>query len=67
MGRLFAGAEHTPLFVVTFLFLFNLGLWAALAVWGPDTARVSSLIVALERALTFFLGLFSGVGFVRRR
>lgn len=62
MGWLFGGAEYTPLFVVTFLTLVYLGLWASLAVWGPDTPRVGSLLIALEKAFTFFLGLFSGIG-----
>ena len=62
MGWVFESVEHTPLFVVTFLILVYLGLWASLAVWGPDTARVTSLMAALEKAFTFFLGLFSGIG-----
>jgi hypothetical protein len=67
MGWLFAGAEHTPLFVITFLLILCFGLWAGLAIAGPDTPRVATLIAALERAATFFVGLFAGVSIRQRR
>jgi hypothetical protein len=67
MGWLFGGAEYTPLFVVTFLILICLGLWVWLAIWGPDTPRVSTLIDTLGKAFTFFIGLFSGFSLAARR
>jgi len=67
MGWLFGGAEFTPLFVVTFLTLACPGLWVSLAIWGPDTPRVNTLIDTLGKAFTFFVGLFSGSLIGRRR
>jgi hypothetical protein len=60
MGRLFAGAEHTQLYVSTFLAVLCLIAWIALSLWGPNTPRVDDLIVTLKNAFVFLIGLFAG-------
>lgn len=66
MARLFGGTEHTPLFVVTFLTVLCLAIWVVLAIWGPDTPRIATLIDNLGKAFTFFIGLFAGLSLGRR-
>lgn len=67
MNWLFGGTEHTPLFVITFLTIICLALWVVLAIWGPDTLRITNLIDTLGKAFTFFIGLFSGITIGTRR
>lgn len=61
MGWLLGGAEHTPLYVITFLTVFCLVAWIALSIWGPDMPRVDALIEALKNAFVFLIGLFAGI------
>jgi hypothetical protein len=67
MEWVFGGAEHTPLYVITFLTIVSLGAWIAVSIWGPDTARVNTLADSLGKAFTFFVGLFAGVSLSSRR
>src|ERR1700730_7933128 len=67
MGWLFGGAEHTPLYVITFLTVVCLGAWIALSIWGPDTPRVNTLVDSLGKAFAFFIGLFAGASLSSRR
>lgn len=66
MGRVFGGAEHTPLYVITFLTVTCLVAWIALSIWGPDTSRVNALIDSLAKAFAFFIGLFAGISLSSR-
>jgi hypothetical protein len=65
MGWLFAGAEHTPLFVIAFLTVVCLVAWIAVSIWGPDIPRVNTLADDLGKAFTFLVGLFAGVSLRR--
>lgn len=67
MAWMFGSAEHTPLFVITFLTVICLAAWIGLAVWGPDTPRMATVIDTMGKAFTFFIGLFAGVLGSRRR
>jgi hypothetical protein len=67
MAWVFGSAEHTPLYVITFLTIACLAAWVLVAVWGPDTPRVNNLIDGLAKAFTFFVGLFAGIALGARR
>jgi hypothetical protein len=67
MARVFASAEHTPLYVITFLTVICLVAWISLAIWGPDTPRMATVIDTMGKAFTFFIGLFAGILGSRRR